>query len=64
MTLDLGARAIGAETYKLGVNCHGAEVRVYFLKGYRQGYICENLLENGLKIKKIGTIEYTSLWIT
>ena len=34
MTLDLSAKAIGAETCKLGANCHGAEVRVYFLKGY------------------------------
>jgi hypothetical protein len=30
MTLGLGA-----ETYKLGANYHGAEVRVYFLKENR-----------------------------
>ena len=28
MTLDLGAKAIGAETCKLGTNCHDAEVWV------------------------------------
>ena len=32
MTLDLGAKAIGAETCKLGANCHGAELGVYFFK--------------------------------
>ena len=47
ITLDLGAKAIGAETCKLGVNCHGVEVRVYFLKGYCQGRICENLSKKG-----------------
>ena len=45
MTLDLGAKSIGAETCKLGANCHGTEVRVYFLKGYRR--ICENLSKKG-----------------
>jgi len=43
MTLHLGAKAIDADTCKLGANCHGAEVRVYFLKGYCQERICENL---------------------
>jgi hypothetical protein len=32
MTLDPNTRAIGAKTYKLGANCHGAEVMVYFFK--------------------------------
>jgi len=32
MTLDLDAKAIGAETCKLGANCQGAEVRVYFFE--------------------------------
>ena len=54
MTLDLGAKAIDAETCKLDVNYHGAKVRVYFLKGYCQGCICENLLKKGLKNKKFG----------
>ena len=43
MTLDLSTKAISAETCKLDANCHGVEVRVYFLKGYYQGRICENL---------------------
>jgi hypothetical protein len=30
MTLDLGAKAIGTATCKLGVNYHDAEVRVFF----------------------------------
>ena len=34
MTLDLGAKVIDAETFKLGANYHGAEVKVYYLKGY------------------------------
>jgi hypothetical protein len=50
MTLDLRTKA----TCKLSDNYHGAEVRVYFLKGYRQGCICENLSEKGLKSKKFG----------
>ena len=29
-----GANCFGAETYKLGTNCHGVENMVYFLKGY------------------------------
>jgi len=52
--MDLGAKAIGVETCKLGVNCHGAEVRVYFLKRYYQGRICKNLSKKGLKNKKFG----------
>ena len=43
MTLDLSAKAISTEMYKLGANCHGVEVRIYFLKGYCQERICENL---------------------
>ena len=43
MTLNLGAKAIGAETYKLDANCYGAEVKVYFLKGYCEERICKNL---------------------
>jgi hypothetical protein len=35
MILALGTKAIGAETYKIGANYHGAEVKVYFLKGNR-----------------------------
>ena len=57
MTLDLGAKAISAETCKLGANCHSAEVRVYFLKGYCQGCICKNLSKKGLKNKKFGVGE-------
>ena len=53
MTLDLGAKAIGAETCKLDANCHGAEVRVYFLKGYCQGRICENLSKKRAEKQKI-----------
>jgi hypothetical protein len=34
MTLDLGAKAIGAETCKLGANYQGAKVRVHFLKRF------------------------------
>jgi len=49
ITLDLGAKAIGAETCKLGANYHGTEVRVHFLKGYRRGRICENLSKKGQK---------------
>ena len=43
MTLDLGAKAIGAETCKLGANCHDTEVMVYFLKEYCQMRIYKNL---------------------
>jgi len=42
MTLDLSAKAIDAETCKLGV-----KVRLYFLKGHYQERICENLSEKG-----------------
>ena len=47
MTLNLGAKAIDGETYKLGANCYGAEVKVYFLKEYCKGCIYENLLKKG-----------------
>jgi hypothetical protein len=52
MTLDLGAKAIGAATCKLGVNYHGAKVRVYFFERIPLGRICENLSKKGLKSKK------------
>ena len=54
ITLDLGAVDLGAETCKLGANCHGVEARVYFLKEYYQGRIYENLSKTGLKNKKFG----------
>jgi hypothetical protein len=45
--MDLDAKAIGTETYNLSANCHGAKARVYFLKGYHQGRICEYLSKKG-----------------
>ena len=61
MTLDLGAKAIGAETCKLGTNCHGAEVRVYFFKRYCQICICENLKKKTEKQKnRVGGFTWQS----
>jgi hypothetical protein len=44
----------GAEARKLGAMIHGAELRVHFLKSFQKGSTCENLLQKGLKIKKVG----------
>ena len=46
MTLDLACR--------LGANCHGAEVGVYFLKVYCYGRIYENISKKRAE-KKIGS---------
>jgi hypothetical protein len=46
----------GAEAWKLGAMIHGAELRVHFLKSLQKGGTCENLLQKGLKIKKVGNI--------
>jgi hypothetical protein len=46
----------GAEAWKLGAMIHGAELRVHFLKSFRKGSTCENLLQKGLKIKKVGRL--------
>jgi len=68
MTLDLGAKAIGTETCKLGANCHGAEVRVYFLKGYCQGRICENLSKKRAEKQKnrwlLLETSFSPVWVT
>jgi hypothetical protein len=45
VTLDLGANDHGAEMCNLGANCYG--LRVYILKGYLQGRICEYLSKKG-----------------
>jgi hypothetical protein len=43
INLDLGSNDHGTETCNLGTNCYGTEPRVYILKGYLQGCICEYL---------------------
>jgi hypothetical protein len=62
MVLDLGANDHGAETCNLGANCNGVEIRVYFLKGYYQGRICENLSKRAKNIKK--SCATTVYWVT
>jgi len=52
MTLDLGTRAIVAETYNLGANCHGVEVRVYFFHRIRDVFV--NIFKKRVKNKKDG----------
>jgi membrane protein YdbS with pleckstrin-like domain len=37
---------------------HGAELRVHFLKSFQKGSTCENLSQKGLKIKKVGRVDY------
>jgi hypothetical protein len=39
----------GAEARKLGAMIHGAELRVYFLKSFQKGSICENLSKKAKK---------------
>ena len=56
MTLDLGIRAIGAETCKLGANCHGAEVRIYFLKDTARGVFMKIFKKGAEKQKKYGCL--------
>ena len=50
---NLGAICTGAETCKLDVNYSGAEMRVYILKSYLQGHICEKLSKKRAKKTKI-----------
>jgi hypothetical protein len=57
MTLDLGAKAIGAETCKLGANYHGAEVKVYFFKRIPLGaYLRKSFEKRAKKQKKSGNL--------
>jgi len=51
ITLALDANNYSAETCKLSTNCYGAELRVYFFKGYHQERICENISKKGQKAK-------------
>jgi hypothetical protein len=52
---ELGANLAGTEMCNLGANNNSVEPRVYFLKSYYQGRICEHLSKKELKNKKDGT---------
>jgi hypothetical protein len=49
---NVGAKMCGAEMCYLGAMIHDAELRVYFLKSFQNGCICEILLPKGSKKQK------------
>jgi hypothetical protein len=51
---ELGANWADTETFDLGANNNGAVRRIYFLKSYCQGRICDNLSKKRIKNKKDG----------